>query len=168
MTVFLRHLATHLLLLIFLLFLFYQDFYIYRSLIFYYHMLIFATIPFQKYFFRVTVAFIRKQYKYEKNILIVGAGALAANFYRTGILNNSLKYNLVGVIDDVEHHSFNGKYLGSIQQLPDLLKFNNIDEVFLALPNDEAEKIDYVIDVCEKNTKRVNLIQDFGRHGLPL
>ena len=167
MTVFLRHLATHLLLLIFLLFLFYEDFYVYRSLVFYYHILIFATVPFQKYFFRVTVAFIRKQYKYEKNILIVGAGSLAANFYRTGILNNNLKYNLIGVIDDTEHHSFDGKYLGRLDQLPDLLRNNKVDEVFLALPNDEAEKIDYVIDVCEKNTKRVNLIQDFGRHGLP-
>ena len=167
MTVFLRHLATHLLLIIFLFFLFYTDFEPYRSLIFYYHTLLLITIPFQKYLFRVTVAFIRKQYKYEKNILLIGAGPLAANFYRTGILNNNLKYNLVGVLDDKEHHSFNGKYLGHLQQLPDLFKQVSIDEVFLALPNDEPDKIDYVIDICEKNSKRVHIIENFGRHGIP-
>lgn len=166
MTVFLRHLATHLLLLIFILFLFYTDFYAYRSLILYYHILIFLTVPFEKYFYRVIVAFIRQQYKYEKNILLVGAGSLAANFYRTGILNNDLKYNLVGVLDDHEQHSFNGKYLGKIDQLNEVFEHHSIDEVFLALPNDETEKIDYVIDVCEKNLKRVSVIQDFSRLGL--
>lgn len=166
MTVFLRHLATHLLLLIFILFLFYTDFYAYRSLILYYHVLIFLTVPFEKYFYRVIVAFIRRQYKYEKNILLVGAGSLAANFYRTGILNNDLKYNLVGVLDDHEQHSFNGKYLGKIDHLNEVFEQHSVDEVFLALPNDETEKIDYVIDVCEKNLKRVSVIQDFSRLGL--
>lgn len=165
MTVFLRQLATHLLILIFLLFLFYREFYQYRSFLLYYHLLIFASAPFEKYFYRIVVALIRKQYKYEKNILIVGAGTLAANFYRSDILNNNLKYNLVGVLDDQDHYNFNGKYLGQINGLADVLNQRNIDEVFLALPSDETEKIDYVIDVCEKKSLRVNVIQDINRLG---
>ncbi|MES2330191.1 MAG: undecaprenyl-phosphate glucose phosphotransferase [Bacteroidota bacterium] len=162
MTVFLRQLATHLLLLIFLLFLFYSNFYQYKSLLLYYHLLIFASVPFEKYFYRVIVAYIRRQYKYEKNILIVGAGTLAANFYKSDILHNNLKYNLVGVLDDHDHHNFNGKYLGQINHLTEILNQKNIDEVFLALPSDETEKIDYVIDVCEKISRRVNMIQDIN------
>jgi putative colanic acid biosynthesis UDP-glucose lipid carrier transferase len=165
MTVFLRQLATHLLILIFLLFLFYREFYQYRSFLLYYHLLIFAFVPFEKYFYRIVVALIRKQYKYEKNILIVGAGTLAANFYRSDILNNNLKYNLIGVLDDHDHYNFNGKYLGQINDLADVLGQRNIDEVFLALPSDETEKIDYVIDVCEKKSLRVNVIQDINRLG---
>ncbi len=160
MTVFLRQLATHLLILIFLLFIFYQEFYQYRSLLLYYHALIFVSIPFEKYFYRVIVAYVRSQYKYEKNILIVGAGSIAANFYKSDILHNNLKYNLVGVLDDHDHHNFNGKYLGQINQLGDILNQKNIDEIFLALPNDETEKIDYVIDICEKKSRRVSVIQD--------
>jgi len=113
----------------------------------------------------VLVAFIRRQYKYEKSILLIGTGQLATNFYKTGILNNDLKYNLIGVIDDVEYNSFNGKYLGKIHQLSDIIQKNSVDEVILALPNDETEKIDYVIDLCEKNKKRVSVVQDFGRTG---
>lgn len=165
MTVFLRQLATHLLLLIFILFIFFQDFNQYRSLILLYHAFLFVTIPFEKYFYRVVVAFIRKQYKYEKEILMVGSGSLAANFYRSDILNNNLRYNLVGVVDDHEHHTFNGKYLGRIDDLEEVLNRIDIDEVFLALPNDEIEKIDAVIDVCEKHAKRVSVIQDFSRLG---
>ncbi|MEO8173499.1 MAG: undecaprenyl-phosphate glucose phosphotransferase [Sediminibacterium sp.] len=165
MTVFLRQLATHLLVLIFLLFLFYREFYQYRALLLYYHLLIFASVPFEKYFYRVTVAYVRRQYKYEKNILIVGAGTLAANFYRSDILNNSLKYNLIGVLDDHDHYNFNGKYLGQINTIADILSQKDIDEVFLALPSDETEKIDYVIDICEKTSRRVNVIQDINRLG---
>lgn len=165
MTVFLRQIAMHLLVLIFILFIFYTEFYQYRSQVLLYHALLFITIPFEKYFYRVMAAFVRKQYKYSKNILIVGAGTLATNFYRSDILNNNLKYNLVGVLDDVEHHSFNGKYLGKIHQLLDVFDGNDIDEVFLALPSDETEKIDYVIDVCEKQSRRVSVIQDFNRLG---
>lgn len=165
MTVFLRHLATHLLLLIFLIFLLFENSHQFRSHILYYHVLILITLPFEKYLYRVLVAFVRKQYKYEKSILLVGTGPLATNFYKTGILNNNLTYNLVGVIDDVEHHSFNGKFLGGIHQLPDIIQKKNVDEVILALPNDETEKIDYVIDLCEKNKKRVSVVQDFGRAG---
>jgi putative colanic acid biosynthesis UDP-glucose lipid carrier transferase len=162
MTVFLRQLATHLLLLIFVLFIFYKEFYQYRTLILYYHAFIFVSVPIEKYLYRVTVAYVRKQYKYEKNILIVGAGPLAANFYRSDILNNNLRYNLIGVIDDYEQHNFNGKYLGKISQLAFLFEENDIDEVFLALPGNEADNINYVIDVCEKHAKRVSVIQDFN------
>lgn len=165
MTVFVRQLATHLLLLIFTLFIFYKEFYQYRSLILYYHAFIFVSIPFEKYFYRVLVASVRKQFKYEKNILIVGAGPLAANFYRSDILNNDLKYNLVGVVDDYNQHNFNGKYLGKISQLNNVFEVKDIDEVFLALPSDQADKINYVIDVCEKQSKRVSVVQDFNSLG---
>lgn len=166
MTVFLRQLATHLLILTFLLFLFYPSFYQYRSLLLYYHLLIFVTVPFEKYFYRVVVAYVRRQYKYEKNILIVGEGVLPSNFYRTNILHNNLKYNLVGILGDNEHNNFNGKYLGPISMLPDMLDNKTIDEVFLALPDDATQKIDYVIDVCEKKSCRVNVIQGINRLGV--
>lgn len=111
-------------------------------------------------------AFIRRQYHYEKSILLVGAGPLAANFYRTSILKNNIKYNLVGVIDHTQHDNFNEKYLGGIHQLPHLLQSLTIDEVFLALPSHDTKTIDYVIEQCEKNAKRVSMIQDFSRLGL--
>jgi putative colanic acid biosynthesis UDP-glucose lipid carrier transferase len=72
----------------------------------------------------------------------------------------------VGVLDDHDHQNFNGKYLGRIDQLGEIMDQQNIDEVFLALPNDETEKIDYVIDVCEKKSRRVNLVQDIDRLGV--
>jgi hypothetical protein len=61
------------------------------------------------------------------------------------------------MLGDNEHKNFNGKYLGPISLLPEILEQKGIDEVFLALPNDAIEKTDYVIDVCEKKSCRVNV-----------
>lgn len=166
MTVFIRQLATHLLILAFVMFVFYQQFSNYRSVLLYAHVLILLSIPFEKYFYRIVVAYIRRQYKFEKSILIVGEGALVSNFYRSNILHNNLKYNLLGVLGDQEYHSFNSKYLGPIAQLNEVLDQKQVDEVFLALPSDATEKIDFVIDVCEKKSCRVNMIQDINGLGI--
>jgi putative colanic acid biosynthesis UDP-glucose lipid carrier transferase len=165
MTVFIRQLATHLLILAFAMFVFYQQFQEYRPILLYAHVLILVSIPFEKYFYRVVVAYVRRQYKFEKNILIVGEGALITNFYRSDILNNNLKYNLLGILGEDEHQNFNSKYLGSIALLPEVLDQKEVDEVFLALPSDATEKIDFVIDVCEKKSCRVNVIQHINALG---
>lgn len=165
MTVFIRQLLLHLLVLIFIFFLFFQEFYQYRSLVLVYHGLLFVTIPVEKFVFRVIIASIRRQYRYEKRILIVGTGRLGANFYQSRIINNDQKFNLVGVVDDEVQYPFKEKYLGRIAELDGVLHNVAVDEVFIALPSDETEKLDYVIDVCEKQSKRVSLISDFNRFG---
>lgn len=165
MVVFFRQLATHLLLIVFVIYLFFSQFTQNQHIILYYHGCMLLLIPLEKFLFRSLVAAIRNQYKFQKNILIVGAGSIAANFYRTGILNNDLRYNLQGIVDDYDQKNFNARYLGKVEDLPAILDKTPVDEVFLALPSDESQKIEYVIDLCEKYAKRVNVLQDIMQIG---
>lgn len=163
MTIFIRVIFLHLLILVFLMALFLEDLDHYRSLVLVYHLLLLLTFPFAKYFYRVIIAFIRSQYKYVRNIVVVGTADQGANFYRSGMLINNLRFSIVGYLADAPTPQLPENYLGPIQQLAEVLDTKNIDEVFLSLPNSQVEQINYVVDCCEQKKVQLSVINDFNR-----
>jgi putative colanic acid biosysnthesis UDP-glucose lipid carrier transferase len=165
MTIFLRVLFTHMLLLFFGVAIFTDQVAVLRSFLLYYHLFILIGIPFSKYVYRVVTAYVRNQYKYIRKILVVGSAELSASLYRSGMLINNLRYTLVGIVGERPPNGLAANYLGSINELETTLKNNEVDEVFLALPSSQAEQINFVIDCCEKKQVQVNVINDFSRIG---
>jgi putative colanic acid biosynthesis UDP-glucose lipid carrier transferase len=165
MTIFLRVLFTHMLLLFFGVAIFTDQIAILRSFLLYYHLFILIVIPVSKYLYRVISAYVRNQYKYSRKILVVGSAELSASLYRSGKLNNNLRYTLVGIVGGRPPNSLSANYLGSINELEITLDNNEVDEVFLALPSSQTEQINFVIDCCEKKQVQVNVINDFCRIG---
>lgn len=165
LTILLRLLFTHLLLQIFFLVLFLHDISPYRDLLLLNTGLLLVVVPLYKYFYRVTVAFVRNQYKYVRRILIVGSADLNPSLYRSGMLINNLRYQLVGFVGEPPANAPASNYLGTVYQLQDILLTNEIDEVFLALPSHQTEEINMVIDCCEQRQVQVNVINDFNRLG---
>jgi putative colanic acid biosysnthesis UDP-glucose lipid carrier transferase len=163
MTIFIRVIFLHLLILVFLMALFLEDLDHFRSLVLVYHLLLLVTVPFAKYFYRVVIAFIRSQYKYVRNIVIVGTADQGANFYRSGMLINNLRFSIVGYLADTPTPQLPENYLGPIPQLAEILESKNIDEVFLSLPNSQVEQINYVVDCCEQKKVQLSVINDFSR-----
>lgn len=163
MTIFIRVIFLHLLILVFLMALFVAQLEFYRNLLFVYHLLLFLVIPFAKYFYRVIIAFIRSQYKYVRNIVVVGTADQGANFYRSGMLINNLRFSIVGYLADTPTTQLSENYLGTIDTLTEILQAKNIDEVFLALPNSKVDQINYVVDCCEKQQVQLSVINDFNR-----
>lgn len=163
MTIFIRVIFLHLLILVFLMALFLEDLEFYRNLVLLYHLLLLLVIPFAKYFYRVIIAFIRSQYKYVRNIVVVGTADQGANFYRSGMLINNLRFAIVGYLADAPTTQLAENYLGPIHTLAEVLKAKNIDEVFLALPNSQVEQINYVVDCCEQQQVQLSVINDFNR-----
>jgi len=165
LTIFIRLLFTHLLVQVFLLVLVLKDVSLYRELILLYNGLLLAAVPLYKYLYRVTVAYVRNQYKYVRRILVVGSSDLNPTLYRSGMLINNLRYQLVGFVGEPPANTLASNYLGTIYQLHDILSANEIDEVFLALPSHQTEEINLVIDSCEQRQVQVNVINDFNRLG---
>jgi len=163
MTIFIRVIFLHLLILVFLMALFVEQLEFYRNLLLLYHSLLLLVIPFAKYFYRVIIAFIRSQYKYVRNIVVVGTADKGANFYRSGMLINNLRFLVVGYLADTPTTQLTENYLGPIDTLAEVLQTKNIDEVFLALPNSQVEQINYVVDCCEKQQVQLSVINDFNR-----
>ncbi|NBR37133.1 MAG: hypothetical protein EBT80_07220, partial [Chitinophagales bacterium] len=158
LTIFIRLLSTHLLVQVFLLVLILDDFTIYRGLILLYNALLLVLIPLYKYLYRVIAAYVRNQYKYVRKILVVGSSDLSPTLYRSGILINNLRYQLVGFVGEPPANGLASNYLGTVQQMQDILLAHEIDEVFLALPSHQTEEINLVIDSCEQRQVQVNVI----------
>lgn len=165
LTIFIRLLLTHLLLQVFILVLILDDFTKYRTLILLYNGLLLLVIPLYKYLYRVIAAYVRNQYKYVRKILVVGSSDLSPTLYRSGILINNLRYQLVGFVGEPPANALGSTYLGAVQDLPAILAAHEIDEIFLALPSHQTEEINIVIDCCEQAQVQVNVINDFNRLG---
>ncbi|HKJ82155.1 MAG TPA: exopolysaccharide biosynthesis polyprenyl glycosylphosphotransferase, partial [Ignavibacteriaceae bacterium] len=63
--------------------------------------------------------------------------------------------------DDNKKTFLNGQYLGKINELDGYLKTLKVDDIIIALPNDESDRIKEVINVCEKHTTRIKILPDY-------
>ncbi|HEY3291143.1 MAG TPA: sugar transferase [Anaerolineae bacterium] len=117
------------------------------------------------------------------NVLIVGAGELGRSVMRTLVARPELGYRCIGFVDDdVQRGSTNiGRFtaLGSLDELPGILRNQKVDEVVITLPWSAQPKITQVVDLCNHRGARVRVVpsllqinmghidvNDFG--GIPL
>jgi putative colanic acid biosynthesis UDP-glucose lipid carrier transferase len=139
----------HILLLVFLLFIFkLQD--IFRGFIIIYGFLLFCIIIIEKYLYRVVYAKTRKNNENIKATLIVGNKNISNFLNGSNLSNNNLNLNIVGILNDDDDGKNGYKLLGSIHSLHQILQELTIDQVLVCLPIDEEEKIDFVVSACEQ------------------
>ena len=96
------------------------------------------------------------------NLVIVGAGDIAKNFYDTIVKKKELGYNFLGYIDDSNGTESNN-IIGTIFNLEKIIAANVINEVVVALPIQEFEKLDHIIKICNRHAVRVHIIPDYFR-----
>jgi len=130
------------------------------------NILLFALVSFpliilEKYLVRKFLDFLHVKGINIKNILIIGAGEVGKNFYDTIVTNPQFGYNLIGFLDDKPKDFLNGDYLGTISDLPEVLKKYKVDDVLIALPNYAYDRIEDVIEICKKFAVRVKIIPDY-------
>ncbi len=108
----------------------------------------------------------RKTGKNLKRILVVGSSDSAKGFITRVKMNPSWEYQVVGILDDSvngeEAQNMGVPVLGKLSALPSILSLNEIEEVFVTLRFQEYEKLDSVINACEKAGIMVKLIPDYG------
>ena len=110
---------------------------------------------------RLILVWLRKKGRSLCPVMIVGAGAVGMRFYDTILANSHLGYRVQGFIDEQSVAAPGNLYLGSIDQLGQVLEREKPDEVIIALPNSAMAQIDRVIAVCENYPTRVRIIPDY-------
>jgi len=96
-------------------------------------------------------------------LLIVGAGKVGLDFLHAVTDNRKLGYVVKGFLDDSEKPFLDGQYLGAVSYLDSYLSKNIVDDVIIALPISETNKIEYVIDTCQKHSTSVQFIPGYFR-----
>ncbi len=115
----------------------------------------------EKFILRRIMNFMRKKGRNIRSLLIIGAGEVGKNFYESIKENPHFGYNVIGFLDDKEKVFLNGKYLGKIDELDNILSRERVDDVIIALPNYATEKLEAVVRTCENHTTRIKIIPDF-------
>jgi len=101
-----------------------------------------------------------------KKVLIIGAGAAGEKILREIIENYQLPYKVVGFIDDdpdKKGRSIHGiPVLGDVDNLPDILEKENVQEILIAIPSASGEQIRHVVEACQKCAVSYKIVPGIG------
>lgn len=121
---------------------------------------LFLLVTIEKYALRKMVHAAIYRGKLFENLLIVGATSSARHFYDTINQYYYYGYKCVGYLDD-DAVAMNGcSYKGRVRGLSKVLAQQKIDEVVIALPNHEHNKIRNCVDVCDQFRTKARIIPD--------
>lgn len=98
-----------------------------------------------------------------KYIIIVGAGSIGQTFAAKVVGDRQLGYKITGYVDDYYHKSdkVGIPILGTTREMNEILEEYQVDEVIIALPNTSYKRIDEVIDICEYQGIKTQIIPDY-------
>lgn len=130
-----------------------------------YYALVFLTLPAQKLTIRILFKRLRNSQTLLRRVLIVGAGDTGINFYRNYVSNKHYGYQLTGFVDDEKQPALNGHYLGRTSELETVIAKHPLDDIVVALPAHSEARIQEIINVAEREGKRVKIIPDYGSFG---
>jgi len=102
----------------------------------------------------------------KKYLLILGAGSVGRNFYKSLLQYPELGYEVFGFLDDnLTEHPPTGlpmpPILGGLDCLDELLRKHTIDEVIIALPLAAYEKYAEIIETCDNAGAKTLIIPDY-------
>jgi exopolysaccharide biosynthesis polyprenyl glycosylphosphotransferase len=97
-------------------------------------------------------------------VLVVGAGDIGRSVIQSILANPASGYQVVGYIDD-DPQKGNGKLgrirgLGKLQDLPDVIAAEKVDEVIVTLPWMYHRKILHIVEECERGNVPVRVVPD--------
>jgi len=97
-----------------------------------------------------------------QNLLIVGAGDAGAMLVRELEQNSVATINIIGFVDD-DKKKKNGRLagfpiLGTINELPQVVKANNVDEIVIAIPSADGDTIRHIDGKCRQTGAKVRIM----------
>ena len=112
--------------------------------------------------FKVNLDLITESKGNRQNVLIVGAGDAGAMLVRELEQNSAATINIVGFVDD-DKKKKNGRLagfpiLGTINELPQVVKANNVDEIVIAIPSADGDTIRHIDGKCRQTGAKVRIM----------
>lgn len=108
-------------------------------------------------------AYLNKGIFYD-HVLLVGSTKAAEEFIDAVKKYYYYGYNCIGYIDEENKLKKECAYLGNLNDLHTILRTTQIDEVFIALPTNENEKIQNCIAICDGLNVKVRILPDLSEY----
>ena len=103
-----------------------------------------------------------QNHKNDKRVLIIGAGALAVTLLREIAANRTVRYSVVGLVDDDKgklHTNVCGaQVLGTIDELEDICREYDVEEIVFAICRITNAKRVEILDKCSKTGIKVRIL----------
>lgn len=102
----------------------------------------------------------------ERRLFIIGAGDAGEKMLRELQGNPRLKYSVIGFLDD--DHKKHGMHihgvpvLGDIDQLSDLVKEHEVDELLIAIASATRKEMHRIVSLCEGTDLKFRIIPSIG------
>jgi len=110
--------------------------------------------------------FLAKNRKENKNLIIIGAGDCGEKIYREIHDNASLRYNVVGFLDDNQKktgRTIHGiPILGRIDEIEAVIKKVDADEGLIAIPSAKGEQMRRIVELCNSSGIQFKTIPSYG------
>lgn len=125
------------------------------------------------FFFATTLRYVsgkiirtfRRKGKNLKHILLVGYSRAAEGYIDRIKQNPEWGYWIHGILDDnrVLDSEYKGiKITGAVLDLADVIAANDYDEIVITLALDEYEKLEEIVNVCEKSGVHTKFVPDYN------
>jgi len=128
-----------------------------RNLIVINGILVFLTISIRSIIFKATLRALRSKGKSIRNLLIIGANKIGERFREVITKNPEYGHRFVGFINNEKSDDVVGTY----EELDDVLKKKNVEDVVIALHSDSGVDLDEIVGVCNKNAVKIHVIPDY-------
>jgi len=109
--------------------------------------------------------YIRKRGKNLKHVLLVGYSRAAEGFIDRIKQNPEWGYWIHGILDDIRvlDTEYKGiKVTGAILDLENIIADNDFDEIVITLGLDEYDKLENIVNVCEKSGLHTKFVPDYN------
>jgi len=107
-----------------------------------------------------------KRKKDRKNLIIIGAGNCGENIFREIHNNTTLRYNIVGFLDDSKNkigRTIHGvPVLGRIDDITVLIKKVKADEALIATPSARGQQMRRIVELCKTSGIPFKTIPGYG------
>lgn len=150
-----------------------------RYLIFVFFIISSLSILIERLILRFILRLMRRKGYNLKHVLFVGFNSVTLNFVNKINVNKHWGYKIEGILDDdlsTENTSKDQLYaleevaacsektkktIGIIDELEKYLSTPSIDEVFITLPFEKYDKLNWIMEVCEKWGVKAQIVPDF-------
>ena len=113
---------------------------------------------------RRILKYIRRKGYNQKHILLIGYSRTAEGYISRINNNPQWGYIVSGILDDIvplgtTYHGV--KVIAKISKLNDFIKENAYDEITITLPLDRYDRLEELVDICEKSGIHTKFIPDY-------
>lgn len=135
-----------------------------RLTIFYFFIFQTLTLSVKRILLRLLLHYYRRQGYNLKHVLVVGAGEMAREYVKAVRRAKELGYHVVGYLAQTNARWPDVKYLGDFSRLAALAAGNSLDEVVIALPAEEYNRMPEIIAGCEKGGTKLSIIPFYAQY----